>query len=53
MYHTVLFGSDQLIAVVVGFHNPLAEGLADDGVGNVADELARKASPILLLREVV
>ena len=53
MDHAVLFGGHLLVAVAVGLHDPLGEGLADDGVGDVADELARQPAPVLLVGQVV
>ena len=53
MDHAVLLGGHLLVAVVVGLHHPLGEGLPDHGVGDVADELARQPAPVLLLRQVV
>ena len=51
--HAVLLRGHALVADVIGLHHPLAEGLAYDGVGDVADELARQPAPVLLLRQVV
>ena len=49
MNHAALLGGHHLVAVAVGLHNPLGEGLADDGVGDVADELAWQPAPVLLI----
>ena len=53
MDHAVLLGGHHLVAVVVGLHHPVVEGLAEDCVGNVADELAGEPMPVLLLGQVV
>ena len=50
--HAVLLGSHHLIAVVVSLHDPIGEGLPDDGVSDVADELAWQPAPVLLLGQV-
>ena len=44
---------DHLVAFLVSLHDPLAEGLPDDGVGDVADELAWQPAPVLLIGQVV
>ena len=53
MDHAVLLRGHLLVADLVGLYDPLAERLANDGVGDVADELARQPAPVLLLRQVV
>ena len=52
MDHAVLFGGHHLVAVVVSLHDPLGERFANDGVGNVANELAWQPAPVLLLGQV-
>ena len=52
VYHAVLLSGYHLVAFVVSLHDPLAEWLHDDGVGDVADELAWQPAPVLLLGQV-
>ena len=53
MNHATLLGGHLLIAVAIGLHYPLGERFADDGVGDVADELAWQPAPVLLIGQVV
>ena len=52
MDHAVLFGGHDLVTVIISLHHPLGEGLADDRVGDVADELARQPALVLLIGQV-
>ena len=53
MNHAALLGGHQLVAVAIGLHNPLGERFADDGVSDVADELAWQPAPVLLIGQVI
>ena len=53
MNHAVLLSGHHLVAFLVSLHDPLTEGLPDDGVGDVADELAWQSAPVLLVGQVV
>ena len=53
MNHAALLGGHQLVSVAIGLHNPLGERFADDGVSDVADELAWQPAPVLLIGQVV